>query len=63
MKTSVKIKFMGYIKEPFGVDFIIQSPPLTNEEKNEISNYIKKQKEINKQNLKEKTIKKQYSNA
>lgn len=54
---------MGCIKEPFGVDFIIQSPPLTNEEKNEISNYIKKQKEINKQNPKEKTIKKQYSNA
>jgi hypothetical protein len=54
---------MGYIKEPFGVDFIIQRPPLINEEKNKISNYIKKQKEINKQNLKEKTIKKQYYNA
>lgn len=32
---------MGHIKEPKGVDFIIQSKPLTNEERKEISRFIK----------------------
>ncbi|HEY5461802.1 MAG TPA: hypothetical protein VIJ95_00980 [Hanamia sp.] len=31
---------MGHIKEPKGVDFIIQSKPLTNEERKEISKFI-----------------------
>lgn len=31
---------MGYIKEPEGVDFIIQSKPLTDQERKEISKYI-----------------------
>lgn len=31
---------MGYIKEPKGVDFIIQSKPLTDEERIEISKFI-----------------------
>ena len=31
---------MGHIKEPEGVDFIIQSKPLTDEERKEISKYI-----------------------
>ncbi len=31
---------MGYIKEPEGVDFIINSRPLTKEEEIAISNYI-----------------------
>lgn len=31
---------MGYIKEPEGVDFIIQSEPLTDEERTEISKFI-----------------------
>ena len=32
---------MGLIKEPEGVDFIIQSPPLTDKERNEISEFIR----------------------
>jgi hypothetical protein len=43
-----KIKIMGYIKEPIGVDFIIQSSPLTDIERKEISEYIKSKKEENK---------------
>ena len=35
---------MGIIIEPKGVDFIIQSPPLTEEEKKEISDFIKMRK-------------------
>ncbi len=31
---------MAHIKEPKGVDFIIQSEPLTNEARLEISNFI-----------------------
>jgi hypothetical protein len=31
---------MGIIKEPKGVDFIIQSPPLTEKDKKEISAFI-----------------------
>ena len=31
---------MGHIKEPEGVDFIIQSKPLSDEERKEISKYI-----------------------
>ena len=31
---------MGHIKEPKGVDFIIQSKPLTKEERKEISKFI-----------------------
>ncbi len=31
---------MGYIKEPKGIDFIIQSKPLTDQERKEISKYI-----------------------
>lgn len=42
---------MGYIKEPEGVDFVIQSKPLTNEERKEISKYIqdyKRNQSVNK---------------
>ena len=35
---------MAHIKEPEGVDFIIQSPPLTNQERKEIGELIKKMK-------------------
>lgn len=35
---------MGIIREPKGVDFIIQSPPLTDEERKEISDFIKMRK-------------------
>lgn len=31
---------MGYIKEPEGVDFMIQSKPLTDKERKEISKFI-----------------------
>ena len=36
---------MGYVKEPKGVDFIIQSKPLTDEERKGISKFIQDYKE------------------
>jgi hypothetical protein len=39
---------MGYIKEPKGIDFIIQSEPLTDKEREEISRYIAEYKARNK---------------
>lgn len=44
---------MGLIKEPEGVDFIIQSPPLTEEERKEISEYIRNRKLQNKTKVKQ----------
>lgn len=35
---------MAHIKEPKGVDFLIQSPPLTEKERKEISELISKLK-------------------
>ena len=35
---------MGHIPEPKGVDFIIQSPPLSDKERKELSEFIKKRK-------------------
>lgn len=35
---------MGYIKEPEGVDFVINGKPLTDKQKNEISEFIKADK-------------------
>lgn len=35
---------MSLIKEPKGVDFIIQSPPLTEQERKEISDFIASRK-------------------
>jgi hypothetical protein len=35
---------MNLIKEPKGVDFIIQSPPLTEQEREEISEFIASKK-------------------
>ena len=48
---------MGHIKEPEGVDFLIESKPLTDREREEISKFIKKRKELTgkKSSLKEKT--------
>ncbi|MDO5607110.1 MAG: hypothetical protein Q4G08_01520 [Capnocytophaga sp.] len=45
---------MGIIREPKGVDFVIQSPPLTIEEQKEISEFIKlrKQQRISEQKVK-----------
>ncbi len=52
---------MNLIKEPKGVDFIIQSPPLTEEERREISEFIASRKvkktSLKKTTLKEKTTK------
>ena len=35
---------MGIIREPEGIDFVIQSPPLTEDERKEISDFIKMRK-------------------
>jgi hypothetical protein len=35
---------MGLVKEPKGVDFIINSRPLTKKEQEDLSNFIKKDK-------------------
>uniref|UniRef100_UPI00404755E5 hypothetical protein n=1 Tax=Mariniflexile sp. TaxID=1979402 RepID=UPI00404755E5 len=42
---------MGHIAEPKGIDFIIQSPPLTDDERKELSEFIKKSKAEAKKNL------------
>ncbi len=39
---------MSLIKEPDGVDFIIESPPLTDEERIEISDFIQTRKQESK---------------
>lgn len=36
---------MGYIKEPDGVDFVINGKPLTDKQKQEVSEFIKADKE------------------
>jgi hypothetical protein len=36
---------MGHIAEPENVDFIIESPPLSDKERKEISDFIKKLKD------------------
>jgi hypothetical protein len=43
-KNILKNNKMGLIKEPEGVDFIIESTPPTEIEKNEISDFINKRK-------------------
>lgn len=35
---------MAHIAEPKGVDFLIQSPPLTNDERKKIGEFIRKSK-------------------
>ncbi len=42
---------MGLVKEPEGVDFIIQSPPLTDNERKEISEFIRTRKMQNKRQV------------
>ena len=44
LKNILKHNKMAHIKEPEGVDFIIQSPPLTDKERKEISELIKRMK-------------------
>ena len=53
---------MGLIKEPKGVDFIIQSPPLTDTERKEISEFILIRKLQNKTKLKQTISKKRIGN-
>ncbi len=44
---------MGFIKEPEGVDFVIQSKPLTKKQEKELSDYIAARKlEIKKKSKK-----------
>lgn len=44
---------MGFIKEPEGVDFVIQSNPLTEKQEKELSDFIAKRKrEIKKKSKK-----------
>lgn len=44
---------MGFIREPEGVDFVIQSKPLTEQQEKELSEFIAKRKlEINKKSQK-----------
>jgi hypothetical protein len=48
---------MGHIKEPKGIDFIINGKPLTEKEKKAISEFIKADKEkIEKQKARRKKI-------
>lgn len=44
MKNILRQNKMAHIKEPKGVDFLIQSPPLTEKERKEISELISKLK-------------------
>ena len=53
---------MGLIKEPEGVDFIIQSTPLTDNERKEISEFIRTRKLQNKSKVKQTISKKRISN-
>jgi hypothetical protein len=46
LKNILRPNNMAHIKEPEGIDFIIQSSPLTDVERKEISEFIKKRKEI-----------------
>ena len=54
---------MAHIKEPKGIDFIIQSPPLTDEERKEISEFIKNRKAQIKEDLLKKTAKKEKTKS
>ena len=53
---------MGLIKEPEGVDFIIQSTPLTDNERKEISEFIRIRKLQNKTKVKQTISKKRIRN-
>lgn len=51
---------MAHIKEPKEVDFLIQSPPLTDDERKKISEFIRKSKKTlikRKRKIKKKTAK------
>ncbi len=52
---------MGFIKEPKGVDFVIESKPLTDKDRQEISEYIADYKAKHKKRRKTGANKKQFS--
>ena len=57
---------MGHIAEPKNVDFIIESPPLSNKERREISEFIeklKKKEKSRKSTLKRKKEKSRTHNS
>lgn len=49
---------MGHIKEPENVDFVIQSDPLTDKDRKEISKYITEYKKRRLKNMTQKSKKK-----
>jgi hypothetical protein len=51
---------MGLVKEPEGVDFVIQSPPLTDNERIEISEFIRTRKLQNKLKVSQAISKKKH---
>ena len=53
---------MGLVKEPEGVDFIIQSPPLTDSERKEISEFIQTRKLQNQSKNRQSISKKRIRN-
>jgi hypothetical protein len=58
MKNILKHNSMGFIKEPKGIDFNIQSKPLTDKDRQDISKHIAeyKAKQAKKQTRKTKVI-------
>jgi len=53
----LKTKTMGLIREPEGVDFSIQSKPMTKDEEKALSAYIREYKEKHKNGSKGKKVK------
>jgi hypothetical protein len=43
-KNILNLNTMGFIREPEGVDFVIQSKPLTVKQEKELSEFITKRK-------------------
>jgi hypothetical protein len=49
---------MGFVKEPEGIDFVIQSKPLTTKQEKELSEFIAKRKLELKKRMKKNRMKK-----
>lgn len=54
---------MGYVKEPEGVDFIINSEPLTEEDRKRISEFIADYKAKNNQETPKKSIRRRKNDG
>ena len=52
---------MGFIKEPEGIDFLIQSNPLTSKQEMELSDFIAKRKLEIKKQLKKNTFEQKFT--